>query len=482
MGIQTDPRVLICCITTENQAHAIDRFLESINNQDFKNHDLLFLEYSENNEYSEKLKRTGFTVMQEKHASREIESIVNCRKKAKEHFLTNDYSHILFADMDLVLPTNAISRLLFHAKDIMAGVYLTETSIGEKTEVCPSIYDFADEGFARIMELREILDDKLMEISCSGFGCVLINREVIESINMRYFEQSMTGDNVAFFIDARSKGFESFADTSVKCNRISTDEQPSRFDFDSYPKIRNPRVLISCVTHDKDEVYVKGFLDAIRNQDYKNYDILFIETSNSDDYTAKLKGTGSIVLKSETETSHTIEKITTGRNLARDYAVKNNYDYLLFVDTDVILQQTALSKLLSNRKDVVAGVCLSTLNVNGNQKILPNIFNIDKQETRPVPLNEVMTGKITEISHAGFGCALMTHKVLEKTFFRFYENQMAGEDIAFFHDAKENGFKAFADTSVRCTHLIFPPGDPRNRKFMFENYEKVARTVRIDYR
>ena len=479
-----EPRVLICCITNDSQAYALDRFIECVNAQDHKNFELLFIDNSPSLEYVERLKKSPSTVLHEMQSTSSIETTVNCRKKAREYFLAGDYQYLLFADIEIILPKNTISRLLFHHKDIISGVYLADIKIGEKTEVCPSIYDFAYEGFARIMELREILDDKLIEISCSGLGCTLISREVLETVSVRYFEQSMTGDNIAFFIDARSKGFEAFADTSIKCNRlVKADESgTARFSFDSYPKIRNPRVLIGCVTHDKAEGYIKGFLDAIRSQDYKNYDILFVETSSSEEYTAKLKGVGSIVLKGDSDAQSPIERITNGRNIIRDYMIKNNYDYLMFVDTDVILQPTALSKLMSNRKDVVAGICLSTFNVNGNHKVMPNVFILDKEVSKPLMLNEVLSGKLMEISHAGFGCALMTRNVLEKIGFRYFENQMAGEDIAFFTDAKQDGFGTFADTSVRCTHLIFPTGDPRNRKFMFDNYEKVTMTMRIDYR
>lgn len=286
----------------------------------------------------------------------------------------------------------------------------------------------------------------------------------------------MSGDDIAFFVDAKEKGFEAFADTSIKCNRRvkpEGDKLNDMFSFDSHPKIRCPRVLVSCVTHDKDELYLDGFLESIRSQEYKNYDILFIDTSDNKEFTAKLKGTGAIVLNAETGLDHNIKKITTGREQARQHAIKNNYDYLLFVDTDVRPPPTGLSKLLANRKDVIAGVCLSPRNINGTSRVMPNVYDFADEEgyCRPMFLPDVLNNNLIEVSCAGFGCTLIAKEVLEKVPLRYYKESMAGEDIAFFVDARENKFNTFADNSVKCRHLVFPPGDPRNRKFLFESHE-----------
>jgi len=227
-----------------------------------------------------------------------------------------------------------------------------------------------------------------------------------------------------------------------------------------------PRVLIGCVTHDKDEIYITEFIKAIRSQSYSNYDLLFVDTSGDDEYAARLRGTGGIVSKDES--------MLGGRNKIREHAIKKNYDYLWFVDINTLPPPTALSRLILKRKDIIAGISLQGMNIDGNLKVMPNVYEFDKKEKcfRPVVLNEVLNDHINEISCANFGCVLISRKVLENIEIRYYEDSMAGEDIAFFVDAKEKGFRTFADNSVKCTHLVFPPGDPRNSKFMFESYEK----------
>jgi len=234
-----------------------------------------------------------------------------------------------------------------------------------------------------------------------------------------------------------------------------------------------PRVIVGCVTHCKDECYLNDFLDAIRSQDYGNFDILFVETGGDDDYTARLRGTGAIVLKCEGELKHRIERITYGRNAVREHAIRKGYDYVWFVDTDVLPPQDALSRMLSDKKDITAGLCLVSVNVEGATKILPNVYRLGEEDCIvPLPLGDVMNDDVMEISCAGFGCVLLSSKVLAEVKFRFFQGSMAGEDIAFFNDARGKGFRSFADNSVKCAHRVFPPGDPRNKRFMFKEYDK----------
>ena len=42
---------------------------------------------------------------------------------------------------------------------------------------------------------------------------------------------------------------------------------------------------------------------------------------------------------------------------------------------------TQIIKLLSVRKDIVAGICLSNMNINGVSKIVPNVYDFDHKES-----------------------------------------------------------------------------------------------------
>ena len=265
MENKESPKVLIACVTDGSQQFCLDNFWKAIEQQDHKGSDILFIDNSEDDDYLKLLEKTGAKVLKAKKQDHAVLNRVEGRKTIKEYFIKNNYDYILLIESDIILPKNALSRLLFHKKDVISGVYLSNMNLGDHHELCPCLYDFAEDGFAKVMELKDIIDEKILEISCAGLGCTLISKNVIEQVNFRFFEQSMAGDDISFFIDARAKGFDAFADTSVKCNRMvkpEGDELNNLFSFDSHPKIRHPKILVGCVTYDKDETYLSGLLDS----------------------------------------------------------------------------------------------------------------------------------------------------------------------------------------------------------------------------
>jgi len=237
-------------------------------------------------------------------------------------------------------------------------------------------------------------------------------------------------------------------------------------------KQKERKVLVGCVTHEQDVTYLPGFLEAIRSQTFNGFDIIFIDTSCSEEFSATLRGTGCIVESLDMCYESKIERITRGRSKVRDYALQKGYDDVCFVDIDVRPDISCLSRLLMHENEIVTGPCLVCVNVDGASRIMPNIFREDEGSAVPVPINEVLEGGYTDIHYAGFGCVRVSSKVLKSVEFRFFKESMAGEDMAFFADAKSVGFSAFADFDARCSHLVFPADDPRNSRFCFDTYVK----------
>ncbi len=232
-------------------------------------------------------------------------------------------------------------------------------------------------------------------------------------------------------------------------------------------KVKSPKVLVGCPIHPPDSLYVDGYLEAVRGQDFGNLDIIFAETSGDEDFIHSLENTGAIVLRAKPEIGQRMEKIIAGREKIRQYFLEHEeYAYLWFVDADVRPPKSALSKLISDNKDLVAGVYLITAKVNGRLHILPCAYAFEKKRgyCRQLSCAEVKGSGMISIAIAGLGCALISRKVLKEISFRKFE-EGGGEDAAFFIDCNRAGFETFLDKSVTCAHLVFPPGDARNKKF-----------------
>ncbi|MBI4737992.1 glycosyltransferase [Candidatus Woesearchaeota archaeon] len=240
---------------------------------------------------------------------------------------------------------------------------------------------------------------------------------------------------------------------------------------------QDPKVLIAAVTFYKHAFCFDEFMNAIRELDYKNFDLLFVDNSRGDlaqEYQNKLKSSGAAVIHDSAVFDHKIKTITNGRKIVRDYLLKHHeYEYLFFVDTDVVIPPFALSRLLKRNKDIVSGVVLTNMKLNGVNIIAPCIYDFGGEETvRVIDISEVLPNRFIKIYTAGFGCALISRKVLETVEIDYNKKSMAGEDVMFFVNAKNHGFETFADTAVKCAHILHPLGDKRNEKYRFEPYMK----------
>lgn len=180
MENNNEPKVLVGCLVHEGQDFCIDPFWKALQDQEYKNIETVFTTYSDEESLHKKLEKTKSKVLTEKKSEHKIQSIINCRKSLQNQFMESDCEYLLFIEADITLPKNAISRLVFHQKELISGVHLTNMNLGDKSEISPSLFDFAEEGSLRVMELREVIDDKILEIFGSSLGCTLASKKVIE--------------------------------------------------------------------------------------------------------------------------------------------------------------------------------------------------------------------------------------------------------------------------------------------------------------
>lgn len=143
--------------------------------------------------------------------------------------------------------------------------------------------------------------------------------------------------------------------------------------------------------------------------------------------------------------------IDASRNMIVEHALEIGYDYILWVDSDMIVPKDTLLKLLATDKDIVCGAC--------SYKVLGNKDAVAKRKVcgryKDIPLKEVRESKdLIELDATGFGCILTKVDVfrkLPKPWF-IYKHDF-GEDIYFSELAKEHGYQLWLDPSVRLGHI-----------------------------
>ncbi len=240
-----------------------------------------------------------------------------------------------------------------------------------------------------------------------------------------------------------------------------------------------PKVLIGVVTYGKHRYCLDEFLLCLSRQTVKA-DVLFVVNHGESAYATLIRSKNFNAVEDPKPASTPVEKILNGRKYLRDHALKNDYDYLLFLDSDVMIHPRALEMLLATKNDVVAGVYLNAFEIDGKTVIAPVLFkDLGNGQCQLYTYEGAAVQKVMEVGAAGFGCTLVSRKVLEKVELRSFGKKNS-EAMAFFVDARAKGFKTVANTFVKCLHMPYPKGDPRLKLFEWKkNVEDLTYTMEM---
>lgn len=149
--------------------------------------------------------------------------------------------------------------------------------------------------------------------------------------------------------------------------------------------------------------------------------------------------------------------IAKARNDIARRAVEGGYDYVLMVDSDVVVPHDALALMLEGDADVVFG-CYPRKNTSTGQSELFSEGR-DFGDENNIPYAQLdLEGNRIEVKGSGMGCTLIKTASFERVGFPWFEyvqysdGNVLSEDLRFCEKA-EGVLKMQADTRVRCGHI-----------------------------
>ena len=217
------------------------------------------------------------------------------------------------------------------------------------------------------------------------------------------------------------------------------------------------KVLVGCPTSDYKSYCLKEYAEAVKSLTYKNYDILLADNSKDNKYCKELDKYKLSYIKCDYHESAR-ERIVNSRNKLREYALKNNYDYFLSLEQDVLPPKDIIERLLKWNKKAITGVYFAVNYYQGKHQLLPLIWvDFDNKSKKMFYLRDerLWNSDLIEISACGVGCILIHRSILEKTKFRYDKNNSEGfDDVWFCKDLRESNIKIYCDTSIKCKHAI----------------------------
>lgn len=139
-----------------------------------------------------------------------VSPVDRARNNIVKAFLNGEYTNLFFVDSDTVPPPEALERLLSHNLPIVSGMTpIHNNEDVEQRDNCPA---------------RRFTG--LQPIDYCGASCLLIKREVFESINPPYFTFIMSDDNTEILKSedlnfcSRLKKYQIMADTDIICRHV----------------------------------------------------------------------------------------------------------------------------------------------------------------------------------------------------------------------------------------------------------------------
>lgn len=142
------------------------------------------------------------------------------------------------------------------------------------------------------------------------------------------------------------------------------------------------------------------------------------------------------------------------RNLIAEWA--KQYDYLLSVDSDIILPPDTLRKMIAADKDVISGLYIQR---KPDRHIL-EVYRDDFGPTINIDYNDIKESGVVEIAACGFGACLVKSEVIRAMEYPHFVYKSAldhantvSEDVFFCQKARQKGFKIWADATILCEHV-----------------------------
>lgn len=143
------------------------------------------------------------------------------------------------------------------------------------------------------------------------------------------------------------------------------------------------------------------------------------------------------------------------RNKFCQQAIEGEFDYILWLDSDMVFPSYVLKQFMQDDKDIVAG-----LYFRRNYPFTPVAFSELRRENGILKMKDLeeWSSELFEVDGVGFGCVLMKTDCLfdiagKEGGIWFTPTPDAGEDAAFCLRAKEYGYKIWIDPTVKLGHV-----------------------------
>jgi len=138
------------------------------------------------------------------------------RERIAHRAINEEYSHVLWLDSDMIFTPSILDDLMFSGKGFVTGIYHARRK-GYASCIFKSIEINKIERF-------DEYPNETFEIAGCGFGCVLVETEILKAVCLNkgtcFTPLKNLGEDIAFCQRAREMGYKLYCEPSVVCGHI----------------------------------------------------------------------------------------------------------------------------------------------------------------------------------------------------------------------------------------------------------------------
>jgi len=218
---------------------------------------------------------------------------------------------------------------------------------------------------------------------------------------------------------------------------------------------REWRVLVGTPTSDKKIYCQDDFISNIKSFSYPHTNLIVDNSVDRKNHKRIMKdGINSIHIKPNNR--HIYSILAESHEEIRKYAIRNDFDYLLHLESDVFPPSDIIQRLLIHDKEIVSAMYMIDFGSESHlmAQEMEDIGSI--RETRNLKNGQdllFVNGGLQKIFHCGLGCVLIRRDVLEQIQFRWENGASIAPDGFFAGDVDALGYEKFIDTSILAKHI-----------------------------
>lgn len=218
------------------------------------------------------------------------------------------------------------------------------------------------------------------------------------------------------------------------------------------------KVLVFTPIYSEKDYCLEEFIANCERIDYPNYKHIYIDNSKTLDYISKLQSMGLEAYHVE-RGNNSREALTRAQNFARNIAIKEGYDFIFSLESDIFCPNDIIQRLIIQGKSVISGLYMIGDRSKGMRHPCITIKKWNKMlnsfGTRLLTVKEaeeLPESGLMRVAAGGMGCCLISKEVFTRFPFWFEPRLLGHSDIFFFNDMNNYKIPVYVDLSLYCEH------------------------------